>query len=116
MQHESSAVAAASAIEGMTTERRMAKNLAFMPAMGAKPDLRDSLFGGFVTGGDDRLDEARRWGFLGIVNDLGPTVCEIDLDTADAGHASKCRIDVFDAAVARHPRDPQGSDHAATVA
>jgi two-component system chemotaxis sensor kinase CheA len=54
--------------------------------------------------------------FPRLVHDLGPTIREVDLHGAHAGHFAEGRGDVLDAPVARHAGDPQGGDHAATVA
>jgi hypothetical protein len=67
----------------------------------------------FVARAGDRCDQ-RVDGRL--VHDLGPTSPEIDRDGRNAGYLTKCRVYVFDAAIARHAGDPQGGDHVATVA
>lgn len=96
--------------------RRMAKARFFMTVWAAT-DLPVTAFPLFVRGfvpglgdrGDQRLDGC-------LVHDLGPTIREVDLDGRNARNFTEGRVDVFDTAVARHTGDPQGGDHAATVA
>ena len=96
--------------------RRMANARFFMTVWAATgvPVTAFPLFvRGFVAGvgdGGDQCGERR------LVDDLGPTIREIDLDGGNTRNFAEGRIDVLDASVAGHAGDLQGGDHAATVA